>query len=158
MQEAQAFRDLPPVARSLWIETPRVAGDDRSALYRILISVGSFILVLMVISFGMALWAAEGRDEQQMLSAIGASPGMLTRMTAWRSMILTMAGVSIAVPLGYGTILIIAATGTRYDNAPFPWLVASAILLAIPLIVTGVSYAGSAISRRARRRSFSFSE
>ncbi|MCU1399685.1 MAG: hypothetical protein JWN62_2794 [Acidimicrobiales bacterium] len=151
-QEAQQFRDVAVVPRILSYDTPWIRESDNSGLYRVGVSVGALLLVLLVISFGLALWAAEGRDEQQMLRAVGASPRALAEITTWRAVILTVTGMVAAVPLGYGAAWLIATTSIRSSDAPFPWIVAGALLVGVPIAVSGISLSASSIAHRRHRR------
>ncbi len=150
--EAATYLALPLPDHSLSVNATARHGD-KGLLYRSLITVSALALVLLVVAFGLALFAAEGRDEQRMLSTIGASPQALTRMTAWRSLILTLTGTILAVPIGYGVVALIArvSNAADYDSAPFPWIVAGAIAIGIPLVVTGAGYAVSSLGHRRRR-------
>lgn len=144
------------LARVLARHGERGPGDS-SVVYRAAISGGALLLVLLVVASGMALWAAEGRDEQSMLASIGASPRALTRTTAWRAALLTATGVVITVPLGYGTVWAVTVTDHadgRDSSAPFPWIVAIATLLAVPTLVTGASLGGGTLGQQCGRPRF----
>ncbi|MCU1368670.1 MAG: hypothetical protein JWL72_4792 [Ilumatobacteraceae bacterium] len=147
-REAQQFRDVALVPRALAYDTPWIREGSNSGLYRVGVSVGALFLVLLVISFGLALWAAEGRDEQQMLRSVGASPRALAEFTTWRALILTSTGMVMAVPLGYGAAWLIATTSIRSSDAPFPWIVAGALLVGVPIVVSGISLTASSIAHR----------
>jgi len=150
--ESLAFVALPPVDRTLGIDAGYPPGFDPGPRYRVLVSAGALLLVLLVIGFGMALFATEGRDEQQMLATIGASPSLLTRLAVWRAAIITTTGVVLGVPIGYLVAWLVASVGRSYttDSAPFPWLVAALILFAVPVVVSVLGWVTGTIARRAR--------
>lgn len=157
-QEAHTFLAAPPIERSLEIWTPSL-GRGNAERYRVWTSVLVVLLVLLVVAFGLVLWSAEGRDEQRMMAAIGASPKTLSRMTAWRALTLTMTAAFVAVPFGYAAAKAVAlTTSSSGRNAPFPWVVAAVILVAVPCLVTAASAIGSATGRRLRPPSYDFSD
>lgn len=145
-----------------------VAGDDGSYWYpsydsppwrtpapliQLAVIVASLLLVLGVVAIGLSLAATESRDERDVLHAVGASPKTLRRVSAAKAWVLTTGAAVVAVPVGYVTIFVITrATDAR---APFPFIVAGALLVGIPLIAAGSTMAVSALAQRLRPVTYS---
>lgn len=108
----------------------------------------SFLLVILLVAFGMALWAVEGRDERDVLVAVGASPSSMARVAAWRAGGLTLGAMVLAVPVGLGIAWTIAHAAR--SEVVVPWLLAGALLLAVPLVIGAGAWACSAIAQRVR--------
>ncbi len=101
-----------------------------------------------MVAIGLSLAATESRDERDVLHAVGASPKTLRRVSAAKAWVLTTGAAVVAVPAGYVTILVITrATDSR---APFPIVVAGALLVGIPLIAAGATFVVSAVAQRVR--------
>lgn len=108
------------------------------------------ILVLAVVAIGMALWAAEGRDERDSLVALGAPPGVLARSSALRAWLLATAGAVTGVPFSWLVVTVVAgASGT---SATFPWFVVAGVVLVVPSTVAATTWVGSEIVQRVGRR------
>jgi len=145
--EAAVFADLEQPNTYVSVNPPyRVHGWR--ALYSWGLAVGALVLVLMVVSLGMALWAAEGRDEREALVTLGAPPSTLAATTGLKAWILATAGGIIAVPLGFGTLRLCIAAARRHTQ--FPWLIASVVLFVVPAIVGVVTWMGSRFAQRLR--------
>ena len=128
----------------------RIAAHRRrpKRLIQLAVIVASLLLVLSVVAIGLSLAATESRDERDVLHAVGAAPKTLRRVSAAKAWVLTTGAAAVAVPAGYITIFVITkATDTR---APFPWVVAGALLVGIPLIAAASTLAVSAVAQRFR--------
>ena len=84
------------------------------------------LLTTVVVGVGMALWAAEGKDERDALVSIGAGPSVLARVVGLKAWLLALVGGVIAVPLGYGTLRLVVAAA--HKQTTFPWLVAAGVV------------------------------
>ena len=72
-------------------------------------------------------------------------------MTAWRAFALTVTAAIVAVPFGYFSAKSVSVMSTGSGrSAPFPWIVAGVVLVAVPIVVTAVSYLGSTFGRSLR--------
>ena len=121
---------------------------DDSTLARAIILLGMLLLTTVVVGVGMALWAAEGKDERDALVSIGAAPSVLARVVGIKAWLLAFVGGLIAVPLGYGTLrLAIAAAG---NETTFPWFVAVGVVVVVPLVIGVIATLGSAVAQRVR--------
>jgi putative ABC transport system permease protein len=110
---------------------------------------GTLLLMTLIITLGMALWAAEGRDERDTLVAIGASPAVLARIAGTKAWALAFVGMSAAVPLGFGTLRLAVAAARQ--PATFPWVFVVVAIVGLPLVIGAGAWASSAIGQRARR-------
>ena len=93
-----------------------------------------------------------------MLDAVGARPAIMSRVTAIKAFAVTITGSAIAIPAGFLPVVVVrwaSGGGTDYNGTPipqkpfhFPWLIAAVLVVAIPIIVSLVSWAGSALARK----------
>jgi len=113
----------------------------------------SMLLVLGVVAIGLSLAATESRDERDVLHAVGASPRTLRRVSAAKAWVLTTGAALVAVPAGYITIFVI--TRAADASAPFPFVVAGALLIGIPVVAAGSTLAVSALTQRFRPTTYS---
>ena len=115
---------------------------------RTLALVGALVLTLLVVGLGLALVAAESRQEQALLRALGARPRAVRRTRMVQAVTLAGLGGVLAVPVGFGpTAAFLAGPGNR--PVVFPTAAALAVALAIPLAVAvAVAFAGWAASAR----------
>lgn len=109
---------------------------------------GALLLVSLVVALGLALWAAEGREERNTLVTIGAPPSTVAAMAGWKALLLAGVGGIVAVPLGYGTLRLCLMAAS--DWTPFPWLTALGVVVIIPLVVALGSVVISSIAQRTR--------
>lgn len=108
----------------------------------------SLLLVMLLVSIGMALWAVESRDERDVLVAIGASPATMARIAGWRAGGLTLGAMVIAVPMGLFVAWAIARAA--HGAIAIPWLLAALLLFAVPAVIGLGALACSALGQRLR--------
>ncbi len=108
----------------------------------------SLIFVILVVAMGMALWAVEGRDERDILVAVGASPSTLAQVAAWRAGGLTAAAMVLAVPAGWGSAWLISDAAGGHISVP--WLLCAALLVPLPLVIGLGAWGFSLIAQRIR--------
>jgi hypothetical protein len=109
---------------------------------------GALLLIALIVGLGMALWAAEGRDERDTLVAIGAGPSTLAAIAGLKAWLLAFVGALVAVPLGFGTLRL--AVRAAHQPATFPWVFAGALIVVLPLVIGAVTLLGSRIAQHAR--------
>lgn len=147
-----AYLDSPPVATQTSWGVSGVKDNARRVWtaneVRGLILGTSLIVVMLLIIIGMALWAVEGRDERDVLVAVGASPAALARVAAWRSGGLTFGAMVVAVPAGVGIAW--AITAAADGHIVVPWLLGVLLVAAVPLTIGLGALASSAIAQRMR--------
>lgn len=120
-------------------------------LIQVAVAVASLVLVLAVVAIGLSLAAAESRDERDVLLAVGASPSTLRRVAATKAWVLTLGAAVVAVPVGYVTVfVIIQAIGANDVTAPFPFAMAAALILIVPMVAWLATLATSTIAQKAR--------
>jgi putative ABC transport system permease protein len=115
---------------------------------RTLALAGALALTLLVVGLGLALVAAESRQEQALLRALGARPRAVRRTRVVQAVTLAGLGGMLAVPVGFGpTAAFLAGPGNR--PVLFPTAAALAVTLAIPLAVAiAVAVTGWATAAR----------
>ena len=145
--ESAFFVDVPPgeLMTGINVGYPDV---DYSTLARLIILGGMLLLTTVVVGVGMALWAAEGKDERDALVSIGAAPSVLARVVGLKAFLLAFVGGVIAVPLGFGTLRLVVEAA--HEHTTFPWLVAAGVVIVVPILIGIVATVGSAIAQRAR--------
>ena len=122
---------------------------------RSIVVAAAVLLSLLVVAIGLSLAAAEGRDDRDVLTVVGATPASLRRQAAARAAVLASTGIMLGVPTGFVPAWVLYRI-TSSDNGftdvsiRFPWLVVVALVLAVPTVVAGVAWAGSGIAQRFR--------
>lgn len=106
------------------------------------------LVISTIVGMGLALWAAEGRQERDQLVALGATPRTIASMAAVRAWFVSVTGGLVALPLGAATLVIVAKV--LGNGAPFPWITVEVILLGLPLAVSAGSMAASRIAQVVR--------
>ncbi|MCX6522112.1 MAG: hypothetical protein NTZ21_15745 [Actinobacteria bacterium] len=149
-REAQVFAGLGLPDAYLEVYADCQCGSvDWSTWVRLGTLGGTLLLMTLIITLGMALWAAEGRDERDTLVAIGASPSVLARIAGTKAWALAFVGMLAAVPLGFGTLRLAVAAARQ--PATFPWVFVVVAIVGLPLVIGAGAWASSAIGQRARR-------
>lgn len=118
------------------------------AVARSIVLGSSLLLVILVVAMGMALWAVEGRDERDILVAVGASPATLAKVAAWRAGGLTLAAMVLAVPAGIGIAWMISDAAGGHISVP--WLLCAALLVPMPLVIGLGAWASSLVAQQIR--------
>jgi hypothetical protein len=114
------------------------------------------VFSLFVVGVSLALAAAESKDERDILTIAGAPPGTLARSAGARAWLLAVIGTAMAVPVGYLPVIVFAWASDRDDGSiasfplVFPTRTVLLLVLAVPLVVAGVSWASSATAQRLR--------
>lgn len=132
------FQWMDPISETDWIRW-----------FRLGVVIGALALMALIVTIGLALWAAEGRDERDTLVAIGASPSVLARTAAWKAGLLTLTGAGLGIPLGWLVVVIVGAAA-QVEELVFPWQFTVAALTVVPLVITLGAWAASAIGQRTR--------
>ncbi len=110
----------------------------------------AMVLMLGVITVALALAAAEGREERDVLVAVGAKPASMRRLAGARAWWMSVLGGALAVPVGFVPTWVVIANQQNHDPIRFPWLAAGLLVLAVPLVAAVVAWTGSAIAQRIR--------
>lgn len=110
---------------------------------------GALLFVLAVVAVGLALSAAESRDERDVLLAVGAPPRAMRRVSAQKAVLLAALGGVLAVPTGFLPVAVVIAQISD-DSVRFPWLVALGCVAIVPFLVGAATFVGSAAAQRVR--------
>ncbi len=149
-REAQVFVGMGVPDAYLEVSADCQCGSvDWSTWVRLGTIGGTLLMMTLIITLGMALWAAEGRDERDTLVAIGASPSVLARVAGTKAWALAFVGMLAAVPLGFGTLRL--AVAAAHQPATFPWVFVVVAIVGLPLVIGAGAWPSSAIGQRVRR-------
>jgi putative ABC transport system permease protein len=110
----------------------------------------ALLLVLFVVAVNLALSAAETRDERDVLAVVGASPKTTRRTNAYKALVATALGTTLAVPVGYSPYAVFVAAEKTGLPLVFPWRVVSLLVIAVPVLAALATGAGSATALRLR--------
>jgi len=145
--EAAVFAGLDQATTYISISGPYSPHSWRP-LYSWALAAIALTLVLLVVGLGMALWAAEGREERDALVSLGAPPSTLASVAALKAWTLATAGGIVAVPLGFGTLRLCIAAADRHTQ--FPWLISAVVLFVVPALISVITWVGSGVAQRVR--------
>lgn len=143
---------------NLQYDEPRWRGSSSTDLWiaRLVILSAALAITLLVVSIGLALAAAEGREERDTFTIVGAKPSSMRRQAAARAAVLALVGIGLGVPLGFVPTWVVdrvtSSAGPSSYDAPigFPWLVVVALVVVIPAVVAGTAWAASGLGQRFR--------
>lgn len=108
------------------------------------------LAALIVLGIGLALAAADDREESVTMAVVGAAPSTRTRTTAIKAWIMAGLGFALAVPIGYLPVRVVQATDEYAPPTPFPFSLVAVLLLVAPLIGAAAAAAVAAIGSRLR--------
>ena len=120
---------------------------SRPALQGIVVG-GALGVTLLVVAIGLALAAAESRDERDILVAVGARPRTMRSMAGVKAVVLTTTGVALGVPAGL--IPSLAEARSIRSEIYAPWLGVAGFVIVIPAVAGGMAWAASSIAQRLR--------
>jgi putative ABC transport system permease protein len=103
-----------------------------------------------VIIVGLALAAAETREEVEVLTAVGASPSTLRRLAAAKAALLAGAGVALAVPTGLIPVWVVRNASSGSNRFVIPWASLALLVLVLPAVLALLTLAGSTVLSRLR--------
>ena len=103
-----------------------------------------------VIVVGLALAAAETREEVEVLTAVGASPSTLRRLAAAKAALLAGAGVALAVPTGLIPVWVVRNASSGSNRFIIPWASLALLVLVLPAVLALLTLAGSTVLSRLR--------
>jgi len=110
----------------------------------------ALIFTGFVIVVGLALAAAETREEVEVLTAVGASPSTLRRLAAAKAALLAGAGVALAVPTGLIPVWVVLNASSGSNRFVIPWASLGLLVLVLPAVLALLTLAGSTVLSRLR--------
>ena len=119
-----------------------------------IIAVSIFALVVFVVTVGLALMAAEGKDERDVLVSIGSPPAVQARIAGIRAAGLCLLGLLLAFPVGVIPTVVTARTAAMTSNlgsvwSQVPWSLGTMYVL-LPVAMLVVAMVASAVAQAAR--------
>ena len=127
--------------------------DVPETLVNTAIVVAALLFTLAVVAVGLALSAAESRDERDVLVAIGAKPSTMRRVAGQKAALMALAGTVLAVPTGLLPVGAVVPAVRQYDGQyplDMPWAMIGALVLGVPVLAGLVTWLGSSIAQRLR--------
>jgi putative ABC transport system permease protein len=130
-------RGAPPAAAAEITVAGTPQPDEIAATLATLLTITA-ALTLAVVAIGLALSAAEGKDDDTVLAALGADPAIRRRLRATQAAMLVGIGGLLAVPAGLIPAAVIIVQGNDIEGAPLrfavPWPAVAVVLLALPAV------------------------
>lgn len=107
------------------------------------------LATLFIVAIGLSLMAAEGKEERDVLVAVGAAPRSLASLAALRALLLTACAVLLAVPVGLIPVSLVLNAGraTESGGVEIPWTTV-ALLVCIPFVSYAVTRITTAVAQR----------
>lgn len=109
------------------------------------------VLVLLIVAIGLSLMASEGKDERDVLLAMGAAPRTMSKLAGLRALWLSAVGIAIAIPVAVIPMMVVLKAGADpgVDPVEIPWSL-FALLGIVPLIAYFMARMSSAIIQLVR--------
>lgn len=128
--------------------------DDRTEVSPLLIYAVLDGLALLftgfVIVVGLAVAAAETREELEVLTAVGASPSTLRRLAGAKAALLAMAGIALAIPTGLVPVWVVRNASSGSSRFVVPWPSLALLVLVLPAAMAVIAAGGSSVLARFR--------
>jgi putative ABC transport system permease protein len=147
LQEANAGRQL---GLDVNVEWPYDRTSVNPLLLEAALAGTALVFTLFVVATGLALAAAETRDERDVLTVLGASPATMRSTSGRKAALLAVLGGALAVPVGFLPVVVFTVADEGGLPLVFPWRVVLLLVVAVPLVAAGVTTAGSALALRMR--------
>lgn len=122
-------------------------------LVSLIISAAALIFTLLVVAVGLALSAAESRDERDVLVAVGAKPSTMRQVAGQKAALLALAGTVLAVPTGFlPVVMVLRSLRQQPGDLPLdiPWIAIGMLIVSVPIAAGLVTWLSSAIAQRVR--------
>lgn len=123
-------------------------------IVRGIIVAAALLVSLLVVAVGLSLAAADGRDERDILTVVGATPASMRRQAAARAAVMALVGIALGIPTGFlpaWVLYRVANAGDWYgETLGFPWLVVGTLVVVVPALVAVVAWIGSGVGQRFR--------
>ena len=109
---------------------------------------GLLLLVLIIVAIGLSLMSTEGKDERDVLLAVGANPSTLSKLAGLRAFWLSFLGLLIAIPVAVIPMSVVLKAGADPGTNPIriPWSL-FALLGTVPMIAYVVARFSSALAQ-----------
>jgi putative ABC transport system permease protein len=148
--EGMYYSGSEPVGEVVTWQVARLEPESRLLAHRVRIGVilGALLLVGLLVLIGMSLMSVEGRNERDLLIAVGAAPAAVARIAGWRAGGLTFAAMAISVPVGLATAWLIFSNA--HVPIAVPGLLAGLLILVLPATAGLVAFVSSAVAQRLR--------
>ena len=132
----------------IWVHQPPT-GPTPAQIEAVLSGV-ALVVAAFVVAAGLALAAADARDERDVLTVVGAGPGALARAAGARASLLAGLGALMAVPLGLLPVAVYVAVDDGSMPLVVPWRTVGLVGVALPVALAAAAVATSAAALRLR--------
>lgn len=139
---------MSPAWLDVWVhEAPT---GPTPAQIEVLLSTVALVVAGLVVAAGLALAAADARDERDVLTVVGAGPGALARAAGARAWLLAGLGAVMAVPFGLLPVAVYVAVHDGTMELVVPWRTVGLVAVALPVALAAAAAATSAAVQRLR--------
>jgi putative ABC transport system permease protein len=147
---AEWYRDLDGIGAASWwplLDYGESTAPATSVVQGVAIG-AVLVLTLLVVAIGLALAATDGRDERDVLVAVGARPRTMRSLAGTKAVVMTLTGIALAIPAGL--LPTRAITSALDDPLRVPWLAIAGLILAVPLVAGTAAWMASSVAQRVR--------
>lgn len=127
------------VAVAAGLESLQAADPERTTALHWIVLGFALLLGLAVLTIALALSAAETRNDQRLLLAVGANPGLRRSLAAGRAAVLAGLGGALAVPAGLLPAWGVIQTAATFDLV-VPWGAIGVVALGLPAVAVVGAY------------------
>jgi putative ABC transport system permease protein len=147
---AVAADDPLAVSPRVWVAFEPARRSTTPGLIETVPAAIALLFALLVVAVGLALAAAETRDERDVLAVLGAAPRTLRRASGGKAFLLTLLGGAAAVPVGLLPVAVV--TRLLADDFPLvvPWRTIALIVVVVPVLAAVVTSAAARVASRDR--------
>jgi hypothetical protein len=105
---------------------------------------------VLAVGAGLALAAAEYRDERDVLAVAGVAPRTLARSAGGKAWLLAAIGAGMAVPIGLLPVAVFAAADRGDMVFRVPWRTIGLLAVVLPALAAAVALGASTLAQRLR--------
>lgn len=145
--------DAPPAATAgesgLQVQFLRPQPVPALVVYAVLDGL-ALVFTGFVIVVGLALAAAETREEVEVLTAVGAAPSTLRRLAGTKAALLAASGVLLALPTGLAPVWVVRQASNGSGRFLVPWAPLGFLVFGLPALLALLAFGASAVLSRLR--------
>src|SRR5262245_14907564 len=120
------------------------------AQVELILAAVALAFAVLAIGAGLALAAAESRDERDVLAVAGVAPRTLARSAGGKAWLLAAIGAGMAVPIGLLPVAVFAAADRGGMVFRVPWRTVGLLAIVLPALAAAVALGASTLAQRLR--------